>query len=322
MFWFFNKKKKQAPPLISKEKVEPEEPINANSTTLKESGFIGNHIQSPNKQFLIAWIDGDLDHGVIGALKEGKGKFLIIENGELILRGEVERPNDCKIANNGNFIINDWLFSNALSGIFYAYDKTGKELICCKFSANLKDNCISSDGKFAACTLCNSSSKDSGLLAVFDLEKGALIKRIYPEDDSGTLLEISSQEKTITFNYDKFGQFRYNFDGIFLDKEKWYQAHLEQGSVFELLYIAEEKLKDQNTPDQQKAKEIITILNKALGKDLRQYKKEEAKAYRFLGEAYELMSELEKAIENYERALSIDPKVGIKRYLDSLKKKI
>jgi tetratricopeptide (TPR) repeat protein len=297
-------------------------PRNPNLAALKESGFIGNHVQSPNKQFLIAWIDGDLDQGVIGARKEGNGKFLIIENGKIILRGEVERPNDCKIANNGSFIINDWLFSNRLNGIFYAYEKTGEELISHRFSANLRDNCISSDGKFAACTLGNSNSKDGGLLAVFDLEKGALLNRIYPEDDAGILFEISPEEKTITFDYTKFGQFKYSFDGMFLDKERWYQAHLEQGSAFDLLYIAEEKLREKNTLDTETTQGIITILNKALGKGLGQYKKEEAKAYRFIGEAYELMSLFEKAIENYERALSIDPKVGIRRYVDSLKKKI
>lgn len=322
MLWFFNKKKKQAPPRILRQKAEPESQENPNITALKETGFIRNNIQSPNKQFLIGWIDGDLDQGVIGHRKEGNGKFLVIENSEILLRGEAERPNNCKIANNGNFIINDWLFSNGLNGIFYAYDKTGKELISNRFSANLKDNCISSDGKFAACTLCNSNSKDGGLLAVFDLEKGVLIKRIYPEDDAGTLLEISSDERTITFNYGKFGQFRYSFNGMFLDKEKWYQAHLERGSAFDLLYIAEERLRDKNTPDTETAKGIIAILNKALGKGLGQYKKEEAKAFRFIGEAYELMSELEKAKENYERALCIDPKIGIKRHLESLKKKI
>ena len=190
----------------------------SNSSNLKafnNSYFEGSHSESPNKQFLIGWIDADLNTGIVGHRKSGNGKFIIIENGKIIFQSETQRPNDCKIANNGNFIINDWLFTDEYCGIFYAYDKTGKEILSHKFSANLKNNCISDDGKYAACDLANSNSQDSGALAIFDLQQGTLISKIYTEDDAGSLLSISSEDKTITFDYQVLGKFKYSFDGTF-----------------------------------------------------------------------------------------------------------
>lgn len=319
MWWLFKKNKKPTSPSIPQSEHEKQKSENPNIAALKNSGFRGNHSESPDKRFLIGWIDGDLDVELIGSRKTGNGKFIVIENGEIILQGEAERPNDCKIANNGTFIINDWLFSDELNGIFYAYDKAGKKLVSQHFSANLKTNCISNDGRFAACDLANSNSKDSGLLAVFDLQKGALIIRIYPEDDAGSLLSISSVDKTITFDYQNLGKFRYNFDGVFIDKEKLQQARIEKGSVFDLL----EKVKNTKEIDEDTAKEIVVLLNRALAKGFDEYPKtHKAQAYRCIGEIYEAIENISGAAKNYELALKIDPKIGIKRRLSLLKKQI
>ncbi|MBF0235821.1 MAG: hypothetical protein HQK65_22725 [Desulfamplus sp.] len=319
MAWFFQSKKKlesSSNPIKDPTKQKLENP---NLNTLKHSGFIGNHSESPDKQFLIAWLDGDLDAGVFGSRKKGNGKFIVIENGKIILRGEAERPNDCKIANNGVFVINDWLFNSRLNSKFYAKDKMGKEIVAHHFSANLKANCISNDGRFAVAALANSKSKDSGLLALFDLEQGSLIKRIYPEDDAGSLLSVSSVDKTITLDY-QFETFRYTFDGVFLDRDKLQQAHIESGSVFDLLRIAEEKLKDAKQLNEGSATEIILLLNKSLAKGLDEYPKQKAQAYRLIGQANEAIENISEAIINYDLALNIDPKIGIKRRLDTLKK--
>lgn len=317
MWSIFRKRKKSTISYSSQSGQKKQQSENSNIAALRNSGF-RNHSESPDKRFLIGWLDGDLEAGIIGHRKTGNGKFIVIENGKIILQGEAERPNDCKIANNGNLIINDWLFSGELNSIFYAYDKTGKKLVSQHFSANLKTNCISDDGKFAASDLASSNSKDSGLLAVFDLEKGSLIRKIYPEDDAGSLLSISSVDKTITFGYQDLGKFRYNFDGVFIDKEKLQQARIEKGSVFDLL----EKVKNTKEINEDTAKEIVVLINKALAKGFDEYPKtHKAQAYRCIGEIYETIANIGEAVKNYELALIIDPKVGIKRRLNLLKNK-
>jgi hypothetical protein len=316
MWSLFRKRKKSTISYSSQGGQKKRQSENSNITTLRNSGF-RNYSESPDKQFLIGWLDGDLEAGIIGHRKTGNGKFIVIENGKIILQGEAERPNDCKIANNGNVIINDWLFSDELNSIFYTYDKTGKKLVSQHFLANLKTNCISDDGKFAASALGSSNSKDSGLLAVFDLEKGSLIKKIYP-DDAGSLLSISSADKTITFDYQDLGKFRYSFDGVFIDKNKLQQARIEKGSVFDLL----EKVTNTKEIDEDMYKEIVVLINKALTKGFDKYPKtHKAQAYRCIGEIYETIANIGEAVKNYELALKIDPKVGIKRRLNLLKNK-
>jgi hypothetical protein len=47
-----------------------------------------------------------------------------------------------------------------------------------------------------------------------------------------------------------------------------------------------------------------------------------ARLYRYAGEVHEESGEAERALQHYEIALSHDPKVGLKRKVDKLKKKI
>jgi len=59
------------------------------------------------------------------------------------------RPNDGKVADNGTFIFNDWGFGDGLKGTFRAFDSLGQNLIVRRFRANLLNNGISFDGRFA-----------------------------------------------------------------------------------------------------------------------------------------------------------------------------
>lgn len=319
MWSIFRNLKKFISPDNSKKDSPQKKSENSNLITFMDLGFRGDYSESSNNQFLIGWLDGNIDTGIVGYRKTGNGKFIIIKNGKIILQGDAERPNDCKIANNGNFIINDWLFSDEHDSIFYAYDNSGSKLVSQYFSANLNYSLISDDGRFAVSSLCNSNSDDSGLIAIFDLQKGTLIAKIYPEDDLGLLSSISSIDKTITFDYNDLGKFRYDFDGIFIDKEKLHDALIENGSVFHLL----EKVKNTKKIDDYAAKKIIILINNALDKGVDKYPKaHKAQVYRWIGEIYEKLKNIDEAIKNYEIALMIDPKVGIKRRLNLLKKRI
>ena len=62
------------------------------------------------------------------------------------------------------------------------------------------------------------------------------------------------------------------------------------------------------------------MLNRALKKGLDEYPNEKAAVYRTLGEVKESLGETSDAIHDYELALELNPKVGIKRHLDMLKK--
>ena len=102
-------------------------------------------------------------------------------------------------------------------------------------------------------------------------------------------------------------------------EEKLQQARIERGSVFDLL----EKVKNTEEINKDTAREIVGFLNKILAKGFDEYPKtHKAQAYRYVGEIYEAIDNLSEAVKNYELALKIDPKIGIKRRLNLLKKQI
>ncbi len=127
-------------------------------------GFCGQYSKSSDGVFAVGW------GGHYGDKPGSLGGYVLVRNNCIVLTGVAERPQDGKVANNGTFILNDWLWDGELSGTFLAFSATGERLISHQFEANLHNNGISPDGRFAVCYLCNSPHPDGGTLAFFNLE--------------------------------------------------------------------------------------------------------------------------------------------------------
>jgi hypothetical protein len=126
-----------------------------------------------------------------GHRASGKGYYFLIKNNELILIGQVERPHHGKVANNGNFILNDWLFTSDTKSKAFAFTENGELIIKKTLRANLLTNGISLTGKFAVYKTCNSNTPDHSMLLLFDLEAGQMIwkKKFTYQDPSHFTLE-------------------------------------------------------------------------------------------------------------------------------------
>ena len=69
-------------------------------------------------------------------------------------------------------------------------------------------------------------------------------------------------------------------------------------------------------------KQICSLIEKALKKgDFQNYPHYKAKSYRILGEIAELEGDIKNAVKFCEFAIKFDPKVGVKRKLNMLRKK-
>ena len=128
--------------------------------------IFGQFSKSPNKDYTLVWSD----RWICGQSKSG-GPFYLFHNGKEICKGKIERPNDGSVANNGNFIFCDWLFSQELESIFYAFNYRGETIIKQKLDANLLNAALSDDGLYAACqTATNDDGYYSDTLLAFDLK--------------------------------------------------------------------------------------------------------------------------------------------------------
>ena len=124
----------------------------------------------------------------------------------------------------------------------------------------------------------------------------------------------------MTLCYHETGEFAYSFDGLLLDRDKWEQVSVEHASGFELYVRAKEEfLLAKELEDKSALKTILGLLELALQRGLDRYPNQQALVYRMMGEINEMLGEPVAALSLYETALSLDPKVGLKRKVAAMK---
>jgi hypothetical protein len=185
---------------------------------MNQHGY-AQRIQSLNGVYILAWSDDETTLTRTGKYRQQKGDYALFENGDLILSGKLQRPNDGKVANNGNFIFNDWMFQTHEKGTFYAIDRDGGTLIRKQFKANLFRNELSFDGKFAVCQTANSDNDDGATLTFFDLKARKILWQCHPPDWGTDSYEFDTDKEILYLKYQNGRIFRYSFSGEFLDAE-------------------------------------------------------------------------------------------------------
>jgi tetratricopeptide (TPR) repeat protein len=282
--------------------------------------FIGQSSESPDGRYLFAWSDADRENGRGGYREHGFGSYLLAEDKRVIVHSQAERPNDGKVSDNGTFIFNDYMLGPGLKGTFFAYDKSGKCIVSHAFTANLLSNALSEDGQFAACQLANSDTDDAGALAFFDLARGALKWKIVPETGWTPNYKFSVIERKLTLLQPDGVGFDFDFDGNFLDQEKLDKLSFDSASGFTLHERAKRLLQFAiDSDDKAKLQEVYELLKIALTRNIDKYPNEQASIHRAMGEILEAMKDAVGALNHYELALSLNPKVGLKRRVATLK---
>jgi DNA-directed RNA polymerase subunit RPC12/RpoP len=140
--------------------------------------FYGQCSHSPDNRFILVWEESGF-HPFTG--KRKWGLYFLLDGNRAIAAGTMQRPNDGKVSNSGNFILNDWMIigSETLAGTFYAFTPNGEILVSKEFKANLDGNGISDDGQFAFCGTAMSNYIDhNDKTFIFDLKSKTLIATI------------------------------------------------------------------------------------------------------------------------------------------------
>lgn len=277
------------------------------------------YVKSEDDNFILAYND-EFFINIDGNRKRIQGELVFINTNRLFYVNFIERPNDGKLASNGNFVINDWMAGGNLNGIFYAFNSEAEVLIKRKFNSNLGNNGISESGHYAIVETLISDSNDQNKIFFFNLDNGKLLWE--RERDAGNIkiFEFDEPENVILISYEKGGKYRYSFKGEFLDKYKFMEERVTYANGYELFDIAKEKMDDlnyktSNLPDYE---EVLSFLVKASNKGVTPYTK--ARIHRVIGEIYYNYGKTDEALKNFEIALNNDPKVGVKQLYSKLKK--
>ena len=282
--------------------------------------MFGMFSNSKNKDYTLVWSDADRTSGRGGHRTSGYGSYVLVHKESVVASGKLERPNDGKVANNGAFVLSDWRFGSGLKSRIHCYSSDGNELYRREFKANMYNVGIDDDGKFAVAQLCNSESDDAGRLVFIDLTKTKIEWNIIPVTGWADSYVFDNSEQQIGLEYNNSGTYYYSYSGVFLDVQKWYKDRLDHGSGYELIGLCREKLESSEKEiSTEKAVELFGIIHKALKKDdVSNDGSLKATGLRLKGEIHENTGDFKSAIEAYERALMLNPKVGVKRRLQNL----
>lgn len=275
------------------------------------TGFYGRKQFSPNRQYCVSYSDGHYENN-----KWKNGDIALIKDNKLLFKKKLQRPNDCLVSNDGVVIVCDWLNSDALTGKFIIFNTTGEELVSKKTTANLGSCAISDNSQIALFETHNSDTNDSDKIFIVDIPQKQIIQK-FERPASFNSAIIDTENKRIKLKDHKGFVFEVDFKGNQTNAEEYENHILTKGSVYDRLWVYADK------PNEVKHKDTkyLELLNKSLTDKDASYSFGKDKIYRMIGEYYEANGDVAKTIENWEKAMQINSKIGLKRKLDSLKKK-
>lgn len=286
--------------------------------------FFGEFSKSPSGEWVICWSDSDEDEHRGGHRNSGKGRYVLynLPQHAVVLQGRLERPNSGSVADNGNFSIEDWHFGDGLSGTFYVFSAAGKQLTKRKFKANLYNSAISGSGRFAVCQTANSPGEDDGnRLTAFDVKGNAQLFSINPPTGWANSYQFDEAASRIGVVLDGIGTFYYDFQGQFLDAEKFDLARLNCDQYSVVLMAAEEILKSPELNDPL-AQAALEAGKRACAIGANNDPSWKAAALKVQGLAHEFLRNDEEALAAFDEALKLNPKIGVKRKADALRKRL
>lgn len=323
-FLFGDNKAKHAAPVRSRPTLAKVISFRDNFAEIPSLGFFGQFRKSHSGEWAICWSDSDEPNHRGGHRDSGHGRYVLynVSQDRVALQGKLERPNSGSVTDNGNFSIEDWHFGSELSGTFYVISSAGHELIKKRFEANLFNSAISDSGHFAVCQTANSpTGEDGNRLTAFDVEKNVELFSIHPPTGWADKYRFVEDIPKLGVVINKIGTFYYNMRGNFIDSEKFDAARLRCDRYDVILLAAEEIVKAPGLNDQLASAALeATIRALSLGAEKDQGWK--AVALKIQGLAHEFLRNNEAAIAAFDEALRINPKIGVKRKADSLRKKL
>ena len=319
IYFLVNKIKKQSITIKPTLKNNRNKKENSISTTGRSdysvqniSGFYGSTEYSSNREYCVMYADGYFNNE-----KWKNGEIALLRGSTLLFKKKLQRPNSCHVSNDGIVICCDWLDSEALTGEFLVFDNTGEQIFTKKTTANLGACVISSDSKIAIFETFRSDTADSNQLFLTDIEKKTIFNK-FSRPHSFNSAEIDTVSHLIKLKDHHGFVFEIDYEGHQTNRVAYENQVLREGSVYDKLWIYESKANDIKNKDEN----YLYLLIQALDDENASYGFGKDMLYRKIGEYYEAAGDISKTIENWEKALVINLKVGIKRKFDVLKKRI
>lgn len=263
--------------------------------------MMGQQAKSPSGRYELIWQDSARSADALDV----RGRYVLIDGGKVVIDGRMARPQAGKVSDAGRFILNDWGARDELAGIFSAFAADGRQIVSRNYSANLLNNGLSSDGNLAICQTCNApGSPDSSMLEIFDLEAGTSVARWAAESGWADGYEFPEGSGSVRMIRRDKPSLEYTLQGEFLDRIVWLRDEIARGNVF----VIRKALKEGPDAHGITLDDFAAGTRAALADEDQRFR---ADALRLIGEIEEQAGNPLAALNAYDEALSLNPKIGV-----------
>lgn len=280
--------------------------------------FFCDTARSPDGRYVVGASDGFVDER--GRSRKGACALKEQNTGKIIFVVPLTRGNNPHVNSSGQVFVEDWK-DQSRTGAMVSFDITGKRMWTKHFKANLFTSGLSEDGCRIFVSTCNSDyPAHSGKTFFLDAATGEVLWKRDGWGDvrfSGNTLgvDLEAMDGTkIFFAFDEHGA----LPSTYREASDAISAEKERGQYWAVIPKAQAALNADN-PDLATAKRLLAELE---GKEEEIPEQSRARILRLRGEIAEAEGDSSLAINCWQRALEIDPKVGIRRRYNALLSKV
>ncbi|MEI9966036.1 MAG: tetratricopeptide repeat protein [Caulobacteraceae bacterium] len=97
---------------------------------------------------------------------------------------------------------------------------------------------------------------------------------------------------------------------MFIDRDRWLASRLDRGDLYMVRRLFEDA---GNAPDAALAAKLLAATERGLADQRWRDDRSQAVGLRLKGEILEATGAIKPAIESYDKAIALNPKIGIKR---------
>ena len=266
---------------------------------------------SPDGRWAILTRDvDDGDHNP-GHRTSGPGRYRLVEGSVTRCEGRLDRPNNASVANTGSFVVADWLFTDDLACRVLIFTELGTVIVDERFGANVLETSISDDGRYAAVQLANNPDRPDldALLTVWNLAAPTRLWSKALEGGRAESMVIDPVAGVLRASSRSAEWTAYDLATGATDLEAIRAAVLRSGNGFEVIDLVEEEV-SAGALTRERA-EVLTAACELAVPKLSEYPNYQAHALRLAGEIAERQGDPDATLRYWDRALAIDPKVGI-----------
>jgi len=274
--------------------------------------FMGPFSRSPNGVYTIAW--------------EQSGVYVLCKEKSVQLSGRVRNPFQGIVSDCGVFALVSPGQGSATSATLRVFDQAGDVLLAKRFPFNVGALGLSSSGSHVACQLMD------GDVVLIELAKGTVVWKVAANPTGDLRLDAESLgidvgNGWVSLNLAIGGKPRISFAGEHLDVDMIRASRLRSAqdspNGLALFYLVREGIdQSKGAIPPERAEDLLKLLEEAHQRGFKDYPDYKAKAHRAAGEIFEAIKKPSEALRQYVIAVQLDPKVGVKRRVDALEKRL